>query len=260
MVELGWKQQWLDRRAQTSVALYWGEWENQKGRSAFQIQEDCGSFAHGGVPGATAANGCPNGATGLPALFPNGQPYLNSRNANVPGNSTLKGVEFEGSILLAEGWDLRGTLTWAHSEYDDFIFNFVRPIAGFQQMKGNQNARFPEWSGSLASGYTAPLAGTEWEWFINGDISYFGKAYVDESNLAYCKGYSLANLRVGGEKNGFRLEGFIKNLFEEEAWAACARWTDFDSAPSLAQLTAFQGVAVTPTMPRQFGIRAAYKF
>jgi len=260
MYELGWKQQWLDRRAQTSVAFYYGKWENQKGRSAFQIQEDCGSFAHGGVAGATASNGCPDGATGLPALFPNGSPFLNSRNANVPGNSTLKGVEFEGSVLLTEGWDLRGTLTWAHSEYDDFIFNFVRPIAGFQQMKGNQNARFPEWSGSLASGYTAAIAGTEWDWFINGDISYFGKAYVDESNLAYCKGYSLANLRVGGEKEGFRIEGFIKNLFAEEAWAACARWTDFDSAPSLAQLTTYQGVAVTPTMPRQFGIRAAYKF
>ena len=264
MYELGWKQQWLDRRAQTNVAVYWGKWENQKGRSAFVIQEDCGSFAHGGVPGATAANGCANGPTGLPAVFATGsnagQAYFNTRNANVPGDSTLQGLEFEGSVLVAEGWDLRATLTWADSEYDDFIFNFVQPIAGFTQMKGNQNARFPEWSGSVASGYTAPLKNSDWSWFINGDLSYVGKTFVDESNLAYCDAYTLTNLRIGGEKAGFRIEGFVKNVFDDDSWAACARWTDFDSAPGILQLTTFQGIAVTPNMPRQYGVRASYKF
>ena len=264
MYELGWKQQWLDRRAQTSVAVYWGKWENQKGRSAFVIQEDCGSFAHGGVPGATAANGCANGPNGQPAVIASGpsagQPFFNTRNANVPGDSKLTGVEFEGSVILAEGWDLRGTLTWAKSEYDDFIFNFVQPIAGFTQMKGNSNARFPEWSGSIASGYSAPIKGTDWSWFLNGDVSYVGKTYVDESNLAYCKSYSITNVRAGGEKDGLRVEAFVKNAFDDDSWAACARWTDFDSAPGLAQLTSFQGVAVTPNMPRQFGIRASIKF
>ena len=263
MYELGWKQQWLDRRAQTNIAVYWGKWENQKGRSAFAIQEDCGSFAHGGVAGATALAGC-SSANGQPAVIQSGptagQPFFNTRNANVPGDSTLTGVEFEGSVIVAEGWDLRGTLTWAKSEYDDFIFNFVQPIAGFTQMKGNSNARFPEWSGSVSSGYTAPIKGTEWSWFVNGDVSYVGKTFVDESNLAYCKDYTLTNLRFGGEKEGLRIEGFVKNAFDDDSWAACARWTDFDSAPSIGQLTQFQGVAVTPNMPRQLGVRASIKF
>ena len=62
--------------------------------------------------------------------------------------------------------------TWAQSEYDDFIFNFVVPIAGFQQMKGNSNARFPEWSGSISLGYNAALRNTGWNWFANTDVSY----------------------------------------------------------------------------------------
>ena len=259
MYEIGWKQEWLDRRARTSLAAYYGEWQNQKGRTLFIIQEDCGSFAHGGVASANANNGCPNGATGLPALFPNGNPFTNSRNANVPGTSTLWGIEAEGQLLVTERFDLRATLTWAKSEYDDFIFNFVQPIAGFTQMKGNQNARFPEWSGSIAAGYTAPLGESEWSWFVNGDLNYVGKTYVDESNLAYCKDYTLGNVRVGGEKEGLRLEAFVKNVFDDDSWAACARWTDFDSAPSLAQLTTYQVVAVTPNMPRQYGIRASIK-
>jgi hypothetical protein len=178
----------------------------------------------------------------------------------VPGTSTLWGVEAEGALLVTERWDLRATLTWAKSEYDDFIFNFVQPIAGFTQMKGNQNARFPEWSGSLSSGYTAPIEGSDWSWFVNGDLNYVGKTFVDESNLAYCKDYTLGNLRFGGEKEGLRVEGFVKNVFDDDSWAACARWTDFDSAPSLGQLTTFQGVAVTPQMPRQYGLRVVVKF
>ena len=62
------------------------------------------------------------------------------------------------------------------------------------------------------------------------------------------------------EKFWTRIEGFVKNVFDDDSWAACARWTDFDSAPTLGQLTTYQGVAVTPNMPRQYGIRLAYKF
>jgi outer membrane receptor for ferric coprogen and ferric-rhodotorulic acid len=261
MFEIGWKQQFWDNRAAVNLAVYWAEWKNQKGRSAFVIQEDCGSFAHGGVAGATPGTGCPNGPTGLPAVAPGtGLPFVNTRNANVAGNSTLKGVEFDGAVMLTENWDLRLTATWAHSEYDNFIFNFVTPIAGYQQMAGNSNARFPEWSGSVASGYTAPIANTQWSWFVNGDLSYVGKTFVDESNLGYCKAYTLTNLRIGGEKDGLRIEGFVRNLFDDDSWAACARWTDFDSAPTIGQLTNFQGVAVTPQMPRQVGLRVNIKF
>ena len=100
MCEIGWKQQLWDRRAQINLAVYWADWKNQKGRSSFQNQEDCGSFAHGGIGGASAQNGCQNGVTGLPSVNAAGDPQPNTRNANVGGNSTLKGVECDGAVLL----------------------------------------------------------------------------------------------------------------------------------------------------------------
>ncbi len=255
MYELGWKQQWLDRRAATNIAAYYGEWAFQKGRSVALIQEDCGSPSH-----PVSAGGCPNGANGLPAINADGSPFRNSRNFNIPGTSKLWGLEFEGALLITERWDSKLTLTYAKSEYDDFQFNFVAPIAGFSQQKGNSNARFPEWSGSLASGYSAPFKESGWDWFVNGDISYFGKTNVDESNLAQCDAYTLANARLGAEKDGVRIEGFVRNVFDDDSWTACARWTDFDFAPGLGSLTRFQGVAVSPQVPRQYGIRASIKF
>ncbi len=248
MFEIGWKQQWAEGRAQTELAAYYGEWENQKGRSVFIIFETCGSPQHG--PGGLE---CINGP-GSQALTPN------SRNANVPGNSKLWGLEATGSLLITERWDARATFTWAKSEYTDFLFNFVAPIAGFSQQKGNSNARFPEYSGSLYTGYSAPINNSEWSWFANGDLAYVGEAFVDESNLANCDAYTVGNVRLGGERDGLRIEGFVKNVFDDDSWTACARWSDFDSAPNIFALTNFQGVAVQAQVPRQYGLRVSIRF
>ena len=253
MYEIGWKQQFWDNRASFSVAIYQGDWTNQKGRSVAVIQEDCGSPSHG----ALATSGCPAGATGLPAVNANGTPFLNFRNFNVAGSTTLSGLELQGSVAINEHWDIQPTFTYAKTEYKDFIFNFLSSISQFTQMKGNQNARFPKTSGSLASNYTAPL-NKDWTWYVHGDVSYTGKTFVDESNLAFCDAYFLTNARVGFEKGDLRLEGFVRNALDDKNYSACARWSDFDSNPSIG--TQYQGVAVTPQNPRQFGIRASIKF
>ncbi|MBL8644229.1 MAG: TonB-dependent receptor [Rhodospirillaceae bacterium] len=259
MYELGWKQTLADNRLSFNVAGYYGEWEGQKGRSVALIQEDCGSPSHGLAGGCIGGNPVGLSAVGQPARNLDGTPFLNSRNVNVPGTSKLWGVEWESAAAITEEWDAKLTLTYARSKYKDFLFNFVAPIAGFSQMKGNSNARFPKWSGALSSGYNTELT-QDWDWFVNGDLLYFGKAYVDESNLAQCNDYWLVNARAGVEKDNFRLEVFVKNLLQDDNWTACARWTDFDTAPNLAGLTLNQGVAVTPQNKRQFGLRTSIEF
>lgn len=259
MYEIGWKQGLWDNRANFNIAGYYGEWKGQKGRSVGIIQEDCGSPSHGLAGGCIGGNPVGLSAVGQPARNLDGTPFLNSRNVNVPGNSKLWGVEWESAMAFTENWDGKLTATYARSKYKDFLFNFVAPIAGFSQMKGNSNARFPKWSGSLNSGYKASLT-ENWEWFINGDLNYFGKAYVDESNLAQCDDYTVVNARAGVERDTFRLEFFVKNMLDDDSWTACARWTDFDTAPNLAALTLNQGVAVTPQNKRQFGLRTSIEF
>jgi iron complex outermembrane receptor protein len=260
MWELGLKQQFWDGRANVNIAGYYGKWKGQKGRGVALIQEDCGSPSHGFTGGCTTGSAPIGlGTPGTPARLLDGSPFFNSRNVNAPGNSKLWGVEFEGAVALAEGWDANLNVTYAKSKYESFLFNFVQPIAGFSQMKGNQNARFPTWSGSLSSQYTGTLNET-YSWFLGGDVFYVGKTYVDESNLAYCKPYWTVNTRLGVEKDGFRVEAFVRNLFNDDSWTACARWTDFDQNISLASLTVRQGVAVTQNNKRQFGLRTSIEF
>ena len=126
-------------------------------------------------------------------------------------------------------------------------------------MKGNQHARFPKWSWSGNTEYTASLT-DDWEWFARGDLSYFGQTYVEVDNLATCDGYFLANARTGVQKDGMRLEFFIKNLLDDDNWAACSRFSEFDLPLDLNFLTQYQGVIVAPQNKRQFGLRTAINF
>ncbi len=266
MYELGWKQKFWENRAEIALSVYSGKWKNQKGRSVAAIREDCGSPSHGV---GNAGSGClPVGgvnlpgqflaAQGQPATLVDGTPFLNFRNFNVPGNSKVEGVEFAGNLALTDRWQAAATFTVAKTEYEDFTFNFLSAISVFTQMKGNQNARFPKTSGSLSSSYEAPMKNGDWKWFVNGDMGYVGKTFTDESNLAYCKSYVTTNVRFGVGREKLRVEGFITNATNENAWTSCSRWSDFDSVPTIG--TAFQGVAVSPLIPRQFGVRATIKF
>ncbi|MDX2144372.1 MAG: TonB-dependent receptor [Rhodospirillaceae bacterium] len=259
MYEVGWKQTFMENRANLNLAGYYGEWKGQKGRGLVVLQEDCGSPSHGFSGGCTTGTPVGLGLPGQPARNLDGTPFLNSRNVNAPGTSKIWGVELESAIAVTEAWTVNGNLTYARSKYKDFLFNFFAFNTGYSQMKGNSNPRFPKWTGTLNSGYTGDL-NQDWDWYVNGDLIYFGKTMVDESNLAFCNDYWLVNSRAGVEKEGFRVELFVKNLFNDDNWAACNRWTDFDNSVNLAFLTRVQGIAVTPQNKRQFGLRTSVDF
>jgi iron complex outermembrane receptor protein len=277
MYEIGLKQSVWDNRANFNLSGYYGKWKAQKGRGVVYVQEDCGSIDHGGAAGATAAAGCPSGATGLPARNADGTPFLNSRNVQTAGNSKLWGFEFEGNVRLAEGWDNHLNVAWAKSKYSDYIFNFLSLAGGlpgvvpnnkpdgkggtlyYQQTKGNSNARFPIWSGAYSTTYTRSY-NEAWDWFVGGDVIYVGKSFADEVNLAWCDPYWTINAKAGIEKKGLRVELFVKNLLDDNSWTGCARWSDFDRGPNPGGGTLNQGIAVTPQNKRQFGLRSSIEF
>ncbi len=269
MFELGLKKGLFDNRANVNIATYYGKWKNQKGRGVVAIQEDCGSPAHGISDGCVGfAGGGGIGLIGQPATNVGGTPFFNLRNVNVVGTSKLWGAEFEGAVAITDGWDAKATMTYARSKYTNYLANFLSAAGGvaaisgnknYAQMKGNSNPRFPKWSGSLASTYTADF-NADWKWFIGGDLIYVGKTFVDEPNFAFCKDYWTANTRLGVERPGFRIETFVKNVFQDKNWTACARWSDFDSASSISLGTFNQGAAVSPQDKRQFGLRTSIEF
>ena len=256
--EIGWKQELFDGRARFSLAGYYYEWSNIKGRSSANINETCDA-------GKIGQTGCDFAGVQLgdPAQISDGMggltPFFNARNTLVPGDANLYGIELESSASLTDNLIASLNVTWAKNEYKDYQFNFVEPFAGFSNMRGNQQPRFPEWSGSFSSTYSGQI-NNEWGFFLRGDVIYTGEAFIDESNLAFSEDYFLVNARVGIENDAVRLEVFSRNLLNEDAYAAAARWTDWSIPTFFPTLTSFQGAAVTPQDKRQFGLRVIADF
>jgi outer membrane receptor protein involved in Fe transport len=87
-----------------------------------------------------------------------------------------------------------------------------------------------------------------------------GKAFADESNLAFAQAYTLVNVRGGVDTGPLRVELFVNNLFNEDRYAAAARWSNFSRPVNFATFTAHQGINVSPQPKREFGVRMGAKF
>jgi outer membrane receptor protein involved in Fe transport len=258
--EIGIKQTLFEGRLQLNLAYYNYTWENIKGRSSFQINETCREDDMGQDAACNPDNGLEPG-DGKAIVNPvtgELEPFFNSRNIILPGNADVQGFEVEATWTPSEDMVIQYNLSYIDSEYTDYEFNFVAPIAGFAQMRGNQTPRQPKTSSNFA--FTKYFEMGNHPSYFRADYIYQGKSYVDESNLAYIGAYGLLNLRGGVNTDNYLIEVFVKNLMDEDAWLTGSRWTDFSSPTQFAYLTAKQGVALSPQDRREIGIRLNYRF
>lgn len=236
--ELGLKQTLLDGALRYALTGYYMDWSNQKSTATVFL---------------TTAR---------------------SQGFRVVGNSKIKGLEFESNFAATENFEIGATANYTHARYSDFKLPGNGPIFGVNTIvgynaKGNTLPRFPAWSGSLSGTWSADLT-ADWEWYVRGDVSYTGKTYIDELNLAWVKGYSTTNLRVGVVNDqAFTVEVFATNLFDKEAWATGAGGFDLTTIPvqtplfpgvTPAAVAIPRGATLTPIDRQTFGAKVTYKF
>ena len=65
---------------------------------------------------------------------------------------------------------------------------------------------------------------------------------------------------AGVEKENFRIELFVKNLLDDDSWAACSRFSEFDLPNDGTTSTLYQSIIVAPQNKRQFGLKTAITF
>ncbi len=258
--EIGWKQGFAESRGQINLAAYHYTWENIKGRSSFPVNETCKPGDVNVLAECNPRNGI---AAGDPKQIPGPDGNLilfyNTKNLLLPGNATINGAELEMWFRFTESLSGQLGVSYIDSKFDDYVFNFVKPVAGYSQMAGNSTPRQPKWGASADLTWNTTLFARSS--YVRGDWKYTGKQFVDESNLAYIDSYNIVNARFGMNLNEeWLVEFFVTNLFDEKAWQSGARRTNFARPTQLALLTGFQGVNVAPLDKRELGLRFNFKF
>lgn len=228
--ELGLKQALFDSRLRYALTGYWMKWKNQKSSATIFL---------------TADNG-------------------RSVGFRVPGDSEIKGVEFEADWAATDALSLGTTFSWTDSKYTDFklaanaAFFGGNALSGYNA-RGNTQPRFPELSGTLSATYAGKV-NADWGYSVRGDLLYTGKQYIDELNFAWVKAYTLANLRVGFRRSdSFSVEAYVNNLFGQDGWATAAGATDLGFTQTVF-LPLVRGATATPIDRRAVGLRISYDF
>ncbi|MCU0975663.1 MAG: TonB-dependent receptor [Steroidobacteraceae bacterium] len=208
--ELGLKAAWLDGRLVTNVATYFIDAKDVQLTTAVPP-----------APGTTASSISVVTNQGAAEIF---------------------GVEFEATWRPIDPLTLSLTYALADSEFtegcDDFqwvltsgggLFNPANPTAnnlngqGNCSIEGNQLPLSAKNQGSLAIDWRQPFA-NGLEWYVNADVSYTDKRYVQVHNLAYVPEATLVGARLGisGERWSAGLYG--RNLTDEDAPLVATRW------------------------------------
>ena len=180
------------------------------------------------------------------------------------GDAELEGLELEGGFSLGENFSGTFMLNYADGEYGTLICGFSPfkapiPGSGNRDCSGSRPARYPEWQGAVSGVWTDSLASGNWDYYVRADAEYFGEAYNEEANFSTMGDFWRVNLRGGFERDDLRIEGYVKNLFDDDNYLAGARWSDFSGTFLFAFLFS-QGVAVTPAEKRTIGLRVVYDF
>jgi iron complex outermembrane receptor protein len=230
--EIGIKQALFDGALRYALTGYYMEWRNQKAATSLFLTRDLGRTV----------------------------------GFRVPGNSEVKGVEFEADWAATDNLQLSGTLNYTNAKYTSFprsdyatLFTGGTALIGYDA-KGNTQPRFPIWSGTLSATWSDTLI-ADWDYYVRGDAIYTGKQYIDELNLAWIKSYTTFNARVGFVRDqALTIELFATNLFNKKGWATGSGHSVDLTLAQAVTLPLQRGAAVTPIDKRQFGIRASYKF
>ena len=184
----------------------------------------------------------------------------------IPGDSEIKGVEFEGGYSATDQLTFNATLGFNQAQYKDFpAGNFNAPFSlpgplGGQSYKadGNQLPKTPKWKGSLTAVYTDELM-ADWDWYLRGSVTHNGKIFMTEANLTSVPAYTRANFRLGFVREGnFNIELFCTNCFDEDGYRTAARLPDLINL--FRGVSGGQGAVVVPIDKREVGLKVGYDF
>ncbi|MFO1426678.1 MAG: TonB-dependent receptor [Steroidobacteraceae bacterium] len=259
--ELGMKSTWFERRLLLNVALY-------------QIKVD-------DIQLTTPVN-TPSGA-------------ITSISTN-QGSGEIKGIEIESRFKVNADLTLGLTYALADTKFtkgcDDFQFQLTSGGGIYNPANPNDPARnlngqgscsivgkeFPlaaKHTASLTADYRHPIMGGGYEFYVNSDLSYTSKKWVQVHNAAYTGSALLLGARVGVETERWKVGLYGRNLLNEDSVPGATRWLHtyllggalpavyLDPGLPSATVASYslpRGIFGILRRERQIGVEASYKY
>lgn len=167
------------------------------------------------------------------------------------GKTDLRGIEFEGALLLTDRLTVDATFAWTETEVKkDTCSACLNLGAAADASIGNQRPNVPEYTGSATATYRAPLTG-DVDGYLRAEYFYEDSKYATKLNLAESDEAHIVNFHAGVETGSFKLEAYLSNAFNNNTVNQLNLTTDFP--------TFGNGVGIGLRDRRMWGLRASYR-
>lgn len=176
--EIGLKSTWLDGAANTNLAIFFMDRQDQQVAASQQST----------VPGEE------------------GNFILFTENA---GSSHNYGAELDGNWYATDNLQLYGSVGWLETAYGDY--QYEDKYGGIVDLSGRELAHSPNFTFSLGATYRSDNG-----WFANVNASGKSDFYYSDSNESKSDAYHIFNAKIGYEADIWSAYLWGRNLFDEQ--------------------------------------------
>ena len=99
----------------------------------------------------------------------------------------------------------------------------------FGSIKGKRIPRAPVHQIFADIDYHRDLGSGEWEFFTGANVTLISTSFAQVHNLAETGGSVVVDARLGVENENFKIQAYVKNLFDEDAVAQIIRYASADN-------------------------------
>ncbi|WP_228242443.1 TonB-dependent receptor [Porphyrobacter sp. GA68] len=166
------------------------------------------------------------------------------------GNARVNGAELELIARPGSGFTITANYALADSRFtsgfdenqgvlndvaDDGLVNCstgdqAPQLAGcqsaFGSIKGKRIPRAPVHRVFADVDYRTPLGDSGWNAFIGGNVTLTSSSFAQVHNLAKTGDATVVDARIGVENSRFRIQGYVRNLTNEDAVQQVLRFAD----------------------------------
>lgn len=96
----------------------------------------------------------------------------------------------------------------------------------FGSIDGKRIPRAPVHQIFVDADYRAPIGDGDWTFFTGANINLVSSSFAQVHNLAETGGSAVADFRIGIENENFKIQGYVKNLTNEDSVAQIIRYAD----------------------------------
>ena len=218
-LEAGWKTAWMENRLTLNGSVYWIYWEDIQ-----VVQADA--------------------ITGIFNFVSNG------------GEAHIRGVEAQVDFIPVSEWEFSAALAYTDAEIVEdqpqIYLGPPVPLIRTPLMKGDAVPGVPEFSATVFSQFSRPLAGSGLEIAVSGDVSYVASSSTEGNQR------NPFNRTIGD----YAVVNFRAALLKQDAWSITAFLDNaFDRRAIVDIIADSQNPDdITTIRPRTFGIRTRLDF